>query len=165
MKINITDIENKENKTIDVQFSQVYEEFNPEIPVVANLTLTLIGDLIKVSGNIKADLILTCDVCLKEFTKSFDINVEEFFTKYNLNEDCASEFEIKNDGFIEDLNGENEIDIKDFVYQSIILNMPNKIVCDINCNGDENLNKYLKKEITDPRLEVFKTIKIQKDKG
>ena len=108
-------------------------------------------------------MILTCDLCLKEFEKELKIKVEEFFTKYSLNESYDNEFELKQDGFIEDLDGKNEIDITDFVYQSVILNIPNKLVCDINCKGDENLNKYIKTDFTDPRLELFKNIKIEKD--
>ena len=164
MKINITDIENEENKIKNIEFSEIYEEFNKDVPVRAKLKAEIIGTLIKVSGQIEAFLIHTCDMCLKEFTKKYEINVEEFFTKYSLSEEYESEFELKQDGFVEDLNGSDEIDITDFVYQSIILNIPNKLVCDINCNGDESVNKYLTQKSIDPRLEIFKNIKIEKDK-
>ncbi len=164
MKINITDIENTENKAIDIDFSEIYEEFNKDVPVKAKLKAEIIGTLVKITGRINATLVLTCDMCLKEFNKDFDIKVEEFFTKYSLSESYENEFELKQDGFVEDLNGSNEIDITDFVYQSITLDIPNKLVCDINCNGDEDVNKYLKTEVIDPRLEIFKNIKIEKDK-
>ena len=61
------------------------------------------------------------------------------------------------------LNGKDEINISDFVYQSVILHIPNKLVCDINCNGSEIVNKYIKTDFTDPRLEVFKNIKLEKE--
>lgn len=164
MKISINEIENSEYKVKEIEFSEIYEEFNKEIPINAKLKAELIGSLIKISGTINAKLILTCDLCLKEFEKDLNIKVEEFFTKYSLSEDYENEFELKQDGFVEDLNGADEIDITDFVYQSVILNIPNKLVCDINCKGDENLEKYIKSDFTDPRLEVFKNIKIEKDK-
>ena len=163
MKINITELENTENRQKEFDFCEIYEEFNKEVPVKAHLKAEMIGNLIKISGNIEAKLILTCDLCLKEFEQEFKIKVEEFFTKYSLNEEYDNEFELKQDGFIEDLDGKDEIDITDFVYQSVILNIPNKLVCDINCKGDENLNKYIKTDFTDPRLEVFKNIRIEKD--
>ena len=164
MKILISEIENTKEKTQKINFSEIFEEFNRTVPVTADLTVEVTGQLIKIKGRIKAALNLTCDVCLKEFIKDIDIDVEEFFTKCNLNEDNVNEFEIKNDAFIEDLNGSDELDISDFVYQSVILSIPNKLVCGINCSGSDNLSKYVKKEITDPRLEVFKKIKIEKDK-
>ena len=67
------------------------------------------------------------------------------------------EFEIKEGQFVTDLNGEKEIDIYDLLYQSVILNLPNKKVCGINCKGREFLEEQ---EIIDPRLEVFKNIQI-----
>ena len=161
MKISISDIENNHNKVADINFSEIIEEFNDELPVNATLKVEIISDYVKIKGNIKATLKLICDVCLKEFEEKFDINVEEFFTKTKLNEDEANEFEIKNDGFIEDLNGEDEIDLTDFIYQCVTIHIPNKIVCDINCKGDENLEKYLKENSIDPRLEIFKQIKIK----
>ena len=164
MKINITDIENLETKSKSFKFEEIIDEFNSEQPVCADLFVEIIGKLIRVKGSISAKVNVVCDVCLKDFTKEINVKFEEFFTKYKMNEDYGKEYEIKNDGFVEDLNGSNEIDITDLVYQTVILNIPNKLVCDINCNGDDSLSKYLKTEIIDPRLEVFKNIKIEKDK-
>ncbi len=163
MKIKITDIENLENKSLEINFSEIYEEFNEDIPVKANFIVNILGSLVKITGEINAEIKLTCDLCLKEFTKDFKINIEEFFAKESLNDSYGEEFELKENSFIEDLNGSDEIDITDFVYQSIILHMPNKCVCDINCKGNEKVNQYLKTETIDPRLEIFKTIKIEKE--
>jgi len=68
---------------------------------------------------------------------------------------------IKNGQFITDLNGEKEIDIYDLLYQSVILSLPNKKVCGINCNegmfvSDEDI------KIHDDRMDIFKTIKIER---
>lgn len=164
MKINITDIENLETKSKSFKFEEIIDEFNDVEPVRADINVEIIGNLIRVKGQIVAKVNLVCDVCLNDFTKDIDVKFEEFFTKYNLNEEYGKEYEIKNDGFVEDLNGSNEIDITDLIYQTVILNIPNKLVCGINCNGEETLSKYLKTEILDPRLKVFENIKIEKDK-
>ncbi len=163
MKLKLSELENKINKEQEINFSQIYEEFNKNVPTEAKLHAKIIGDYIKIEGTIKAALNAVCDKCLKEFTKELNINVDEVFIKGCLNDSYNEEFEIKTDCFIEDLNGRNEIDITDFVYQSVILNIPNKLVCDINCNGNENLNKYIKTDFSDPRLEIFRNIKIEKE--
>ena len=163
MKINISDIENNEKNFSDINFSEIIEEFNKETPVKAKLRAELIGDIIKITGEISAYVNLVCDKCLKEFTKEINFSVEETYNRYSLEESYSQEFELKSNNFSVDLNGENEIDITDFVYQSVILHIPNKLVCDINCKEDEIINKYIKKEISDPRLEIFKNIKIEKD--
>ena len=56
-----------------------------------------------------------------------------------------------------------KIDVDDLIYQSVTLNIPNPCVCDINCVGDSEIEKYIKKEVSDPRLDVFKAIKIKKE--
>ncbi len=163
MKILLSELENRENKSEKINFSHIYKEFNNDVPVVAELFIEILSNMVKITGQINAQVNLICDLCLKEFTKNLNIKVEEYFIRDNLNINNNSEFEIKENNFVEDLNGSDEIDITDFVYQSVILNIPNKLVCDINCNGNENLNKYIKKEISDPRLEIFKTIKTEKE--
>jgi uncharacterized metal-binding protein YceD (DUF177 family) len=101
---------------------------------------------------------------LEKFEKYFDISIDETFARNSLYEEYKDETELKEGSFVEDLKGENELDITDLIYQSVILNIPNKLVCGINCIGQKNLDKYIKKEILDPRLDIFKTIKIEKEK-
>jgi uncharacterized metal-binding protein YceD (DUF177 family) len=163
MNILISEIENSDEQVKVLNFSEIIEEFNTKVPVEAKLEVEVLGTVVTISGNIKAKVNLTCDLCLKDFTKDFDFEVKEAFNKYSLSDYYTQDFELKSENFMEDLNGQDEIDITDFVYQSVILRIPNKLVCDINCNGDENINKYIKTEISDPRLEIFKNIKIEKD--
>lgn len=163
MKISISEIENSETRRLNLNFSEIIDEFNKEIPVKATLDVESLDKIVRIKGKIHAEVNLTCDVCLKDFTKIFDIEVDEAYMKDSLNVNNQLDFEVKDECFAEDLNGKDEIDITDFVYQCVILNIPNKLVCDINCSGDENINKYIKNEISDPRLEIFKTIKVEKD--
>lgn len=163
MKILITEIENKEDKHIKVNFCEIIEEFNKEKPVSAAFDVQITGEIIRIRGNIHAEVNLVCDLCLKEFTKTFNIDVDEAFEKGYQDTVQNKELELKAADFTEYLNGQDNIDLTDFVYQCVILNIPNKLVCDINCKGDEFLSRYIKKENTDPRLEIFKKIKIEKD--
>ncbi len=163
MKIRISDIENKDKKYALINFSEVYGEFSSAVPVTAELKIELISSVVKITGNIKAVLNLKCDYCLEEFTKNFDIKVDEILERECLNDNYSKEFEITDNNFVQDLNGEDEIDLTDFIYQCIILHIPNQLVCGINCKGKENLEKYMKKDFSDPRLEIFKNIRIEKE--
>ena len=60
-----------------------------------------------------------------------------------------------------DLDGKDEIDIYDLLYQSVILNLPNKKVCGINCNEGLFVSEEEYK-IPDERMSVFKNIKVDK---
>lgn len=158
-KVSVESIENAKNGILEYKFSDTIDEVNSIGSVEANLVLKSLGEFVEVSGNVKGILNLECDVCLNNFEYKFDFDIDEMFAKTALSEDYAQETEIKDNDFITDLNGAEEIDIYDLLYQSVILNLPNKKVCGINCNGKE----FLKEEdLTDPRLEVFKTIKFDK---
>ena len=159
LTVSIEDIENSKDKTLNCKFEDVIEGINSKGPLNAELTLKSLGDFIEVTGHISGTVVLECDLCLKEFEYSLDFDVDEMFAKYALMEDYGQETELKEGQFVTDLNGDDKIDIYDLLYQSVILNLPNKKVCGINCNGD----KFLKEEdLSDPRMDVFKNIQIEK---
>lgn len=160
-KILIDDIENAPNKCLEVDFDEVIEDIPSKEPVKAHLKIKSLGDFVEITGNVKVNLTLECDLCLKEFEYKLDENIDEMFAKNTLQEEYGQETEIKDGQFVTDLEGENEIDIYDLLYQSVILNIPNKKVCGINCNkGVFQTDEEFVEE--DPRMEVFKHIKLDK---
>ncbi len=157
-KISIEDLESSSSKEIDFHFEDKIEGINCITPITSDLKIKSLGEFIEITGNVKGIVKLECDLCLKEYEYKLDFQIDEMFAKKRLLEDYGQEFELKDGQFVTDLNGEDEIDIYDLLYQSVILNLPNKKVCGINCNGD----KFLKEEnLSDPRLDVFKNIKIE----
>lgn len=160
-KISIDDIENATNKILEVDFEEIIEDIPSSKPVKSHLILKSLGDFIEVTGNIHADLILECDLCLKEFEYKLNEEINETYAKSTLMEEYGQETELKDGQFVTDLEGNNEIDIYDLLYQSVILNIPNKKVCGINCNRDvfQTDEEFVEE---DPRMEVFKNIKLDK---
>lgn len=156
--ITIDEIENSDDKTVYYDFEDNIEGINSVGPVSAELEIKSLGEFIEVKGNVKGILKLECDLCLKEFEYKLDFELNEVYAKQALQDEYSQETEIKDGQFITDLNGANEIDIYDLLYQSVILNLPNKKVCGINCNGDNFLKE---EELSDPRMDVFKNIQIQ----
>lgn len=160
-KILISDVENAEDKVLNVDFEDVIEDIPSSKPVEAHLTIKSMGDFIEVSGVLKATLTLECDLCLKEFEYELNEEINETFAKNTLLEEYGQETELKEGQFITDLDGSDEIDIYDLLYQYVILNIPNKKVCGINCNkGVFVTDEEFVEE--DPRMEVFKNIKLDK---
>ena len=159
-KILIEDIEKEPNKTLFYEFDKFMDEFGCDI--YADLELKSLGDFIEITGNVNGNLKLVCDRCLHEYDYELNIDIEETFAKHSLQEQYSQEFELTQGQFITDLNGEKEIDIYDLLYQSVILALPNKKVCGINCNedmfmSDENYHEH------DSRMDIFKNIKIEKE--
>lgn len=158
--ISIEELENTPSKTLEFHFDEKIKELDCVTPIKSGLEVKSLGEFIEISGNVKGVLKLECDLCLKEFEYELDFDIDEMFAKNALLEDYGQELELKEGQFVTDLQGADEIDIYDLLYQSVILNLPNKKVCGINCNGD----KFLKEEdLSDPRLDVFKNIKISDD--
>lgn len=165
--IKIEDIENSANKRLQVQFEDFIDNVKSNEPIKADLEIVSLGEFIKVAGHIKGCAILECDLCLNEFDYDFDIELDEMFAKNSLMEEYGQELELKEGQFVTDLFGSDEIDIYDLLYQSVILNFPNKKVCGINCKGDNFENEEsFSQNVSDPRLAVFKDIKVKpKQKG
>ncbi len=158
-KISIDDIEQENNKTLHFDFDDEISEIKSKISV--SLDLISLGDLIEVKGHVKGSIKLECDLCLKEFDQKLDFDIDEIYAKNSLYEEYGQETEIKDGQFITDLNGSKEIDIYDLLYQSVILQLPNKKVCGINCKGG-NFAKDDGGFIQDERMAIFKSIKIEK---
>ena len=158
-KIEIEDIEREPGKILEYEFNEFMPEFGADIH--ADLEFKSLGEFVEVTGEVTGKLKLTCDRCLNEFEYDLDIDIDETFAKRALQDEYSQEFELKNGQFITDLNGEKEIDVYDLLYQSVILALPNKKVCGINCNegmfaSDEN------NQVHDNRMDIFKTIKIER---
>jgi len=156
----LEDLENAENKTLYLNFNEKIDGIDCVTPIKAELCAKSLGDFIEISGNITGKVLLECDLCLDKFEYELKFDIDEVYSKGTLfgeYTDSGQEFEIKDGQFVTDLNGEKEIDIYDLLYQSVILNLPNKKVCGINCKGREFLSE---ENSADPRLDVFKNIQI-----
>ena len=168
MKISIDDIKNAKDQSLKIKVENEIKDLNTDAPVLAELIFSAFGIYINVKGQIVANVKLVCDRCLKEFVEKIEVDVDETYilsSSKPLSEvHGGQEVELKDGDFVTELNGEDSVDVEDLIYQSVTLNIPNPCVCDINCVGDPEMEKYIKKEVSDPRLDIFKNIKIKEGK-
>lgn len=170
LSIKIEDIENAPSKTLQIDFEEFIEEIKSNEPIKATLKATSLGDFIEITGHVEGNVVLECDLCLNEFDYKLDFDIEELFAKNSLiineNDEYGLEIELKEGQFVTDLKGSQNIDIYDLLYQSVILDFPNKKVCGINCKGNKFLSEVsLSQNEIDPRLAVFKNINIDNKKS
>ncbi len=168
MKISIDDIKNSKDQSLKIKVENEIKGIDTDVPVFAELVFSAFGKYINVKGQIVANVKLICDRCLKEFVEKIEVDVDETYilssSKPLSDVHGGQEIELKDCDFVTELNGEDSVDIEDLIYQSVTLNIPNPCVCDINCVGDPEMEKYIKKEVSDPRLDIFKNIKIKEGK-
>ena len=157
-KVKIKEIENEPNKILKCDFEFEIEELSASVE--SSLVFKSLGEFIEVKGNVKGKINLECDICLTPFVQDLDFDVNEMYAKTSLYSEYGGEVELRGDQFVTDLNGANEIDVYDLLYQSVILSLPNKKVCGINCNEGSFITDE-EYEPVDERLEIFKNVNLE----
>lgn len=168
--IKIDEIESAPNKTLNVEFEDFIDGIKTEKPIKADLEAKSLGDFIQITGHVRGQAILQCDLCLEKYKYEIDFDIDELFAKNVLLEELdekgesGQEIELKDGQFVTDLRGSSEIDICDLLYQSVILDFPNKKVCGINCKGGDIFIREDGEPETklDPRMAIFKDIEVKK---
>ena len=160
MLLDITDLEPNEILTIDVD-----EDFD-ELGAHAKgmLEAKLSGDFVFIKGNIEVNIELECSRCLKKFKDVLNVNIDEKFFKGAQTPITSKEHQMKDADFAEELDDCEEIDLSDLIYQSIIINVPSQILCDENCEGTQELKKYIKADENTQRIEIPLRTKNNTDK-
>ena len=159
--INIDEIENAPEQTLQINFEEMLEGIDSKTSIKAELEAVSLGEFIEIQGHVQGCVTLQCDRCLENFDYDLDFEIEELFAKNSLMEEYGADTELKEGHFVTDLRGSKDIDIYDLLYQSVILDLPNKKVCGINCKGNNFLkDDEVAKNEPDPRLSVFKDIKV-----
>lgn len=159
MKVSIEEIKKSPDNKLEIDFYDSIEDLNHKDRVSAALVAFSSGYSIIVNGKIKAKMLLECDRCLGEYVYEVDADINEEFVTGEVVPADQKEYELGAGDFVEELGDEKEIDIKDLVYQSIILQLPYKNLCKPDCAGSDELQNLNNKneEYIDERLEVFKT--------
>ena len=161
MSDNIVSIDDIELEgTLDFDFEGEIKELEG-CEIRAELEFKYMGEFIEAMGHIEGTIVLECDRCLNKFEHKLDFDIDEMYAKKSLYDEYSQELELSSGQFVTDLNGEDEIDVYDLLYQSVILNLPNKKVCGINCNEGLFVSEEEYK-IPDSRMDVFKNIQIDK---
>lgn len=156
MKINIIQLQNSPNQQTDIVFQEIINELGADTKVYAEINIKKTHYGVNITGTVKADVKLQCDRCLEEYIYHVNTNINEDFVNDNIVKGTQKEHELKEGEFVEELQGKDEIDITDFLYQIIILEIPMQKICSTSCIIPEDKEKSISEKNIDERLEVFK---------
>ena len=160
MIININDLE--PNKPIEAEINEEFSELNSHAQGM--LTIKLSGDFVFVRGNLDIKMELECSRCLKTFEEKININIDEKYFKGSFSPVTSKEHQLTHSDFVEEMGENEEIDLRDLIYQSIIINVPTQALCDENCNGVEDMEKYIKADENTQRIEIPLVVKNKNNK-
>jgi len=144
MKINIAKIKLGTGLTAKFTLTETFEDIDFEsdkikfkIPVKVNGEATNAGSMFTILGEAETILNLTCSRCLEEF--EYPIKVE-FNASFSQPDSLG-----KDDDDVRIFNGD-EIMLDDVIVEALLLELPLKYLCDVDCKGlcsqcGNNLNK------------------------
>ncbi len=95
-------------------------------PIKLNIQIAQNEGLYTLYGGMNVTLSLSCDRCLKEFTRDFEFSIVEKYSKERIDDEC-------------EVLEANEIDIDQAVVRGILGSLPMKILCDGDCMGIEGV--------------------------
>jgi len=160
MKIDISDIVKVNGASIDLDFQEKIEGFDTaageykfDKPTSFKGILTNNKGVLKLEGHLRTDYMVKCYRCLKDTSGELVVSVKEAF----LSASAEADDEIYT------YEG-NYLEIEKVLKDNIILNLPMKQLCNINCKGlcdkcGANLNITqcsCREEEINPHMEVLK---------
>lgn len=109
-------------------------EFHIAMPVQYTLTVKKFDNLLTVTGPVTFEALFTCGRCLGEFKQSIAMDMDiRLVPKTEIPQ--SSELELKD----EDMNvyyyESDEIDLDPFIYEEVLLDMPFRPICSVDCQG------------------------------
>lgn len=122
-------------------------------PIGVDITIRNVGDRLFAEGHISGRVMLECSRCLQDFEGDFCLEIEESFCNLDLNRDEEDVFQII----------ERKIDLYPLINQALLLWLPIKELCKVDCKGlcpkcGKNLNEGncgCEKAAVDPRLKIL----------
>lgn len=125
-------------------------------PVELKLTFSLDGSVLELRANMHFTVDTECARCLDEIHREFDIE-----KIYFIRED-----EWQNDELEIELTRNGQLDLSEFVYSEIVLEVPSVIVCSETCEGlcpvcgrrKPCSCRHETSDGTDPRLSILKQL-------
>lgn len=146
MQINVAQfLKAEQGTTRVVQIDNVIEDENTFIPVHGELKLTRIDQRILVQGTLTIDVPMVCSRCLKSFSCSLTLQIEEeYYPTVDIN--TGSRLPSPDDSGSFTINEHHILDLTEAIRQYKVIALPMKPLCREECAGicptcGKNLNE------------------------
>ncbi|MDK2951105.1 MAG: hypothetical protein PWQ77_770 [Kosmotogales bacterium] len=124
----------KEEKKIITKISNSSDDLNCIRPIEIDITLKKEKNDILVTGKVKTTIIVECARCLKPIEKTIEGKIEMLYVGESTFDELQREGEIENLDMIFPITGE-KLDLSDPIIEAIIIEVPVKALCSVDCKG------------------------------
>jgi uncharacterized protein len=161
-KFNLASFDVREEYLLEIKQGDVV--FDPAFIIDDVLRIKVIltkdkDNSVIAEGEIKGDILLKCGRCLEDYKKSIDINFATVYKgkKVYTKEDEESGYNIYKN---------NEIDMYNYIRDTLILEIPIKLVCRDDCKGlcpvcGKNLNNQICDCVRQSRFRILDDFKLK----
>lgn len=133
--IRLSDLRQMPDQTQELQFRQFFSGFESLTPVEGSLEVSHRGHFLEVSAEARTIVTLTCHRCLQQFNHRLHLEVEEIILIRDP-EPLPLELELQDEeDLLESLPPNGELDVEDWMYQHLHLEMPRQLPCRPDCPG------------------------------
>jgi uncharacterized protein len=133
--IRLSDLRQMPDQTQELQFRQFFSGFESLTPVEGSLEVSHRGHFLEVSAEARTIVTLTCHRCLQQFNHRLHLEVEEIILIRDP-EPLPLELELQDEeDLLESLPPHGELDVEDWMYQHLHLEMPRQLPCRPDCPG------------------------------
>jgi uncharacterized protein len=134
--IRLSDLRYLPHQTQELEFKQFFPGFESLTPVEGSLQVSHRGNFLEVSAEAHTIITLTCHRCLQQFNHRLNLEFEEIILIREPNpEPLPLELELQDEDLLESLPPSGELDVEDWIYQHLHLQMPRQLPCRPDCAG------------------------------
>lgn len=143
MHINVTEFLAKEvgyNRTFKISGERPdLESVKLTQDLEGELTISRLESGLMVEGRIATEIELECHRCLRTFTRPTSVKLSQLYSEQPADEDMPIE--------------DGDIDVAPLIEQEILVHLPIKILCRLDCPGVEGAAKQYTKEESGNRIQ------------
>ncbi|MEM9766710.1 MAG: YceD family protein [Cyanobacteria bacterium P01_D01_bin.71] len=121
-----------------LQFETTFEELATLTLVRAEVQVRHSTTFLDVQGTASTIVTLTCDRCLQQYNHRVSVNAQEIIwldETATASENLPLEQEISSEDLVESLSPQGYFEPETWIYEQICLQLPQRQICDVNCQG------------------------------
>ncbi len=136
--IYIPHLLNAIDRTRSLTFETFFDGLETLMPVKAKVSVRHGTTFLEVRGEAQTIVTLTCDRCLQQYNHRIAVNAQEIIWLEEPVIDESSgltEYEVSPEDLVESLSPQGYFEPDTWIYEQVCLELPQKQVCDPQCQG------------------------------